>query len=672
MYNWKEGTSVLAIENFMKSQGISDGGIFKVKQKAIKFCEKINENQKCSTGLLLGYIQSGKTNAMLMCMAYAIDNGYNKLILLTADNDEIYQQTVDRIRESNLMVHTIVKDEFSDINLSDDSYDKFVAVCSKNIHVLSKLRKCISEDNYNNDSWLIFDDEADQSSLNTNANRFREEQSSVNNEINNLLNQTKPVGYIQVTATPQALLLQNLNSIYRPDFIILLEPGEGYVGGDTLFLSKATNKKFLRIYTDNDVKVSYNTDGTPEMPEAMKDAVCNFLLAATIKFIKNEGSSYTCMIHSSIKNEEHFNIESNLNMILRAIESRFLKADKVKDSVYNYYLNKFRYEYENLKITVKDIPEFEKIIEVLKDSHRVKNNQVINSETKKSPNYKSIYNFIIGGTKLSRGITIKNLITTYYTRNPKLAKVDTMNQHARMYGYREKDLDVIRIFTTERIVRRFQMISMHDNELREAIVESVTDGIIPIYIEGNDIIATRPNVLVSEELSVFRGGTEVFPHVPKYLKKDVEKNTAIIDYEFRRVFQDKNIRKKPVKVTIDYMIQALSYIQSEPYKNQLWDDKVIKKLLLRFKKLYNNTGYIIVDVYRDLGRSFKRDEEIGTINAILAPGEKQLAVKEYPTLFLYRVNGDKNGKNWDDTPFWIPDIILPKPNDKNYLYMINL
>ena len=51
----------------------------------------------------------------------------------------------------------------------------------------------------------------------------------------------------------------------------------------------------------------------------------------------------------------------------------------------------------------------------------------------------------IGGNKLGRGVTIKNLLVSYYGRNPKRAKADTVLQHARMYGYRKKDLGVLLI-----------------------------------------------------------------------------------------------------------------------------------------------------------------------------------------------------------------------------------
>lgn len=667
---WKRGSSCIAIENYMRLQEIGGESIEKVKGKAIDLCNGIVRSSDLSTGLLLGYVQSGKTNAMLMSMAYAIDNGLNKIILLTASDEGIYEQTVDRLRESKLMIHTITKDKFSTTTLSDYDYEKFVAVCPKNGSRLGSLREFISSDR-TDEPWLIFDDEADQASLNTNASKSKEEQSVINSNIEFLLKDINTSAYIQVTATPQALLLQNWESLFRPDFIVALEPGEGYVGGDILFIAEDSEEKFLRIYDEPSININYDNDGMPIIPEAMKDAICNFLLAATIKFMKIKGSSYTCMIHMSLKKGDHSDIEHIISLYMNAITKRLKVLDKLIENKneniersYRESFERFKREYENLNNTVDAIPTFLALMNMLKDSCRMNNIQVINSDTGKSPNYKSLYNFIIGGTRLSRGITIKNLITTFYTRTPITAKVDTMNQHARMYGYREKDLDVIRIFTTDSIVRRFAGITKHDNELRAAILDNTSGDKILLYLDER-LEPTRNNVILTDELSIFRSGKELFPHRPKYLKEDVDSSTRVLDGLLNDYVENK--KKIACEVSIDFMLEILSHIETYSYKNQLWDDGAIKNILLGFKRLYNNKGFILVDIDRNLGRVFNRNI-LGTTDAVLAAGEKELVINNYPTLFLYRVKGGSD-KNWDDIPFWIPDIILP--SDKKYLFVTN-
>lgn len=72
---------------------------------------------------------------------------------------------------------------------------------------------------------------------------------------------------------------------------------------------------------------------------------------------------------------------------------------------------------------------------------------------------------------------------------------------------------------------------------------------------------------------------------------------------------------------------------------------------------------------RDLGKTFTRDID-GQLASVLASNEKRnLTNDKFPTLFMYRVKGEKK-KGWDDCPFWVPVFVFP--NDKNYLFITNL
>src|SRR5204862_101366 len=106
---------------------------------------------------------------------------------------------------------------------------------------------------------IILDDEADQASLDNNARRrslakaAQEElklskkskkepedpediaPTKIHELIANLRKVLRHHVFLQVTATPFALLLQNVSSSLRPRFTHLLEPGEGYTGGELFF-----------------------------------------------------------------------------------------------------------------------------------------------------------------------------------------------------------------------------------------------------------------------------------------------------------------------------------------------------------------------------------------------------------------------------------------------------
>ena len=111
-------------------------------------------------------------------------------------------------------------------------------------------------------------------------------------------------------------------------------------------------------------------------------------------------------------------------------------------------------------------------------------------------------------------MTIKNLLVSYYGRNPKRAKADTVLQHARMYGYRKKDIGVTRLFLPQILADRFQEIHEMEGSLRN-LLEKVPDGAFEgLYITGA-WDATRRNVTdpsliesFSESSSIANRGTQ--------------------------------------------------------------------------------------------------------------------------------------------------------------------
>ncbi|MDB4893677.1 MAG: Endonuclease, partial [Gemmatimonadetes bacterium] len=54
---------------------------------------------KCPTGLLYGRVQSGKTAAMIVTGALAIDNGFRIIVALTSNNVKLVKQTAERFAD---------------------------------------------------------------------------------------------------------------------------------------------------------------------------------------------------------------------------------------------------------------------------------------------------------------------------------------------------------------------------------------------------------------------------------------------------------------------------------------------------------------------------------------------------------------------------------------------
>jgi len=79
--------------------------------------------------------------------------------------------------------------------------------------------------------------------------------------------------------------------------------------------------------------------------------------------------------------------------------------------------------------------------------------------------YKNGLNVIaVGGDKLSRGLTLEGLATSYFYRNTSM--YDTLMQMGRWFGYRDGFADLCRIYLTPMTENYFSHISNATEELR--------------------------------------------------------------------------------------------------------------------------------------------------------------------------------------------------------------
>lgn len=83
----------------------------------------------------------------------------------------------------------------------------------------------------------------------------------------------------------------------------------------------------------------------------------------------------------------------------------------------------------------------------------------------------------IGGDKLSRGLTLDGLCTSYFVRTTKM--YDTLMQMGRWFGYRPGYVDLCRLYTTVDLVDWFGHIADAAEELREEFDAMAASGGTP-------------------------------------------------------------------------------------------------------------------------------------------------------------------------------------------------
>lgn len=262
--------------------------------------------------LLVGDVQSGKTSHMFGLICAAADEGFSNFILLTTDNILLQQQTFKRA-ETDLCDFCIC-DENDYLKFVQNGMRKpAVIVLKKNGRILKQWKNNLSSTNFvAGNPLFIVDDEADAASLNTKVNKNA--QSTINKNLEDIKKTTTSSIYMEVTGTPQSILLQTIKSGWKPYFIYYFRPGKGYLGGNFFFSPEVPP---YIVLTDNDEAEDILND--EEFPEnGLKTALVTHLLTSAHVML-NKGTVCNFLIHPSMKTTQHAGFAEKIGEYLNEI-----------------------------------------------------------------------------------------------------------------------------------------------------------------------------------------------------------------------------------------------------------------------------------------------------------------------------------------------------------------
>ena len=603
-----------------------------ITKTSCEFYKKIEYNFSSSfqlNSLLLGNVQSGKTAQMLGIISHMADNGYRVFILLTTDNVDLQRQTYNRVKDS--LSAFLVLNEREDELLPHAVTSPIIIVLKKNSRVLSRWKNHILNSNICVGLPLvILDDEADAASLNTLVNKRRI--STINKRLSEIKASAAKTIYIEVTATPQAIILQTVFSGWKPKFVYYFKPGSNYLGGNYFFpLNPTFTTRFTPDYELDDVK----NDGDTACPVGLSKSVLSFLINCAHKKLIGQ-SNCNFMIHPSSRINVH-------NKFVDVVQSylNLLQSSSDEDA----FEQNLREEWEDLLRNYTDLEDFsvikECVIEILDNTEIFViplNSKSFICRDSSNPDALDLskgFNIVVGGNTLGRGITFPNLQTVYYCRSAKVPQADTFWQHSRVFGYdREKQL--VRIFIPQGLYKLFSEL----NASNEMLISQISSGLdnIQLIFPAN-IRPTRKNVIDNESLNLVYGGINLFASKPLCINVETI-NTLVSKYS--------NISVADVES--DFIVRLLTLVRSEE-KEDFDTDKFISCLLgLKSKKPQIKCKLIV---------RFDRDIAKGT-GTLLSPNDRALgdSFKDEVVLTLYRVIGSKE-KGWEGKPLWIPNIKFP-------------
>ncbi len=84
------------------------------KEVVSKWVNPLTGGKEETNGLVYGLVQSGKTGVLTVTGAMGADEGYRTLIILTSDNDPLYEQTLGRVQEAFPGIDVLGKNDFKD------------------------------------------------------------------------------------------------------------------------------------------------------------------------------------------------------------------------------------------------------------------------------------------------------------------------------------------------------------------------------------------------------------------------------------------------------------------------------------------------------------------------------------------------------------------------------
>lgn len=634
-------------------------GVVFEAQQVLGRCVNPNSTADGATGLVVGFVQSGKTISFTTLSALAHDNGYGLIILIAGTLQNLLLQTKKRLEDDLNLNGTGATRPWSVVDspgpntpeaqnltrhlrnwLNPDFPQNKRRVCFvivlKQHQRLANLVNCLKGLDLSKIPALVIDDESDQASLNTftaqNRVKGTQRRSSNYREVTALKAVLPHHTYVQYTATPQANLLTDLDDALSPGFGELLKPGDGYVGGATLF--KPHGKYAVTIPDSEAIATPVNSVGPPA---SLVNAIRIFLLGACAAEVHDAKANRTMMVHPSQSTGQHNYYLQWISTLIEHWQSLI-----INQAINSDLIEGFIPAYANLIETVgSELPSFEQLTEKLPVVLQTLSVREVNSTpggTAAITWNDSDYWILVGGAKLDRGFTVEGLTVTYMPRPLASGNADNLQQRARFYGYKQKYLGYCRVYLRADVRVAFEQYVEHENAIH-ACLEATRGQPLKNWVREFKLHAsmqpTRRGVIGIELIDIPAAGW----YLPKALHQSqtaVQSNRTTMD----RFLSLIDLQKKGMAAqTIDparYIDKRASsapnlLVESVPLRfaidslvskfqtgNASDEDAKISLMFLLKKLVENNQQYLdvfLIGAGEKQNRSLKSD---GTINQIFS------------------------------------------------------
>ena len=406
---------------------------------------------------------------------------------------------------------------------------------------------------------LVIDDEVDHGSVDTGEQLVNEEgkfdpdydPKTINRLIRTLINIFEKKAYIGYTATPfanifihsQGKTVEEGLDLFPKDYIIDLPIPSNHVGLEKIFQTEVVegeniedreieDNHFFEIVEDSSLypddadckegwmpprhdryhQPEYNDRNDPEIdiPPSLKEAIISFILTSACRNYRGYvEDAKSMLIHVTKFVDVQSIVHNQVGKYMFLLRSRFNpNNEKYEETIHKFkkiWDEKF---YIHRNSVDEKYPKWDELLNYNKSMNFVineicQNIKLLNGPSNDTLDYDDFFNqnkyglhtIIIGGDKLSRGLTLEGLSISYFLRSAKMPMYDTLMQMGRWFGYRMGYEDLCRLYTTDNVIRWFFHISVATEELRNTFRIMAAQGSTPA--EFGLKVRTNPNLIIT-------------------------------------------------------------------------------------------------------------------------------------------------------------------------------
>lgn len=651
-----------------------------------------------TTGIAIGYVQSGKTMSFTTLTALALDNGFRIVIYFAGIKVNLLEQTTKRLKKD---LHTDGDNArffkvYQSPSVSDNVHGKIQSALRlnhkpailitvlkhyKHIEELTKIFKTAEvREELGNNGVLIIDDEADQASLNTYARKNSktedwedDEFSSTYSSILNLRASLSNHSYIQYTATPQGPLLINIMDLLSPKFHVVLTPGKSYSGGKTFFEDNTD-----LIFTIPDTEVYHHKHNQlSECPQSLIDALQLFLMGVAITVnIQGKENFLSMMIHADREQDASKQFYDWVKKLIGIWAERLNLPDTDPSKI--ELVKEFKENYIEAVRRIDNPPSFDLVIQEVLQAILDTNMELVIQGSREIDWSNASSHILVGADMLNRGYTVEGLSVSYMPRySIGKSNADTIQQRCRFFGYKLNYLESCRVFLPNDSIIEYREYVEHEEIMRTMLKENTLAQLEQLLVLSSAMNPTRNNILSSElikqkmngwrQLNALQHIQENFSFVSEFLNSQSFKNFK--DYRTN----DRNHRyvkleiRKVIEFLKDFKIanmpDALRKSSTIQYLRYLADNKGIKEAYV-FEMSFG--------VAEGRNRSLIDDKGNLKINNIFSgpdpkgfevyPGDKGIKFEDSLCIQIHkiRIKGDTLSVKWGGQVLYTLGIYYPE------------